>query len=110
MSDNRWLLILLVLTLITFCCRALPFVLFDKKGGVPAKVLALGQILPYSLIATLAIYTLSPYLTADYKKTVITLICVGWTVFIHVKKRNFLLSIASATLLYMLLMQFFLLQ
>ena len=112
-----------VMALVTFLTRALPFLLFDRKGSPPKLVLYLGRVLPPAVIAMLIVYCLRG---VDFGATVglitgggwdgraLLLACAGWApqliavaavVILHIWKRNNLLSIFGGTILYMVLVQ-----
>ena len=112
-----------VMAVVTFLVRALPFLLFDRKGSPPKLVLYLGRVLPPAVIAMLIIYCLrsptvavSPELTAGLPGILapIASFFVGWApqliagavvVLLHAWKKNNLLSIFGGTILYMVLVQ-----
>lgn len=113
-----------VMALVTFLTRALPFLLFDRKGAPPKLVLYLGRVLPPAVIAMLIVYCLRG---VDFGATVSLftaggswdgralllaaaswapqLIAVAAVVVLHLWKRNNLLSIFGGTILYMVLVQ-----
>ena len=112
-----------VMALVTFLTRALPFLLFDRKGSPPKLVLYLGRVLPPAVIAMLIVYCLRG---VDFGATVSLLTGGGWdsralllaaaswapqliaalaVVLLHLWKRNNLLSIFGGTILYMVLVQ-----
>lgn len=97
--------IVLVCAAVTVALRALPFVCFGGKRGVPRLVSALGRTLPPAIMAALVVYCLKsvPYGTlADGARQ---LIAAAVVVALHVWRRNTLLSIAAGTGLYMLLLR-----
>ena len=49
---------ILILAVVTFILRGLPFVLFRGNKPVPNFITYLGKVLPYALIAMLVIYCL----------------------------------------------------
>ena len=49
---------IVVMALVTFLTRALPFLLFDRGEHPPKLVLYLGRVLPPAIIAMLIIYCL----------------------------------------------------
>ena len=114
---------IVVMAVVTFLTRFLPFLLFDRGEAPPKLVLYLGRVLPPAVIAMLIIYclrnpalTVSPDLTATMSAwwAAIVSFFVGWApqlisgavvVILHVWKKNNLLSIFSGTILYMILVQ-----
>lgn len=98
---------ILILAIITFIIRALPFVLFGGKKPVPQFVLYLGKVLPYALIAMLVVYCLKDVSFVEGSTYGIAeLISIIFIVIIHKLKHNMLLSVGCSTLLYMALVQF----
>ena len=90
---------------VTLMTRALPFVCFGGKRGVPRLVTALGKALPSAIMAALVVYCLKnvPYGSlADGAKQ---LVAAGAVVALHLWKRNTLVSIAGGTALYMILIR-----
>lgn len=117
------ILSILVMAVVTFLTRVLPFLLFDRGESPPKLVLYLGRVLPPAVIAMLIIYCLrAPALTVPEELTAtlsgfwqsVVSFFVGWApqliagvvvVVLHVWKKNNLLSIFGGTILYMILMQ-----
>lgn len=117
------ILSILVMALVTFLTRVLPFLLFDRGESPPKLVLYLGRVLPPAVIAMLIVYCMrSPalavpeQLTADMSGLWSALVSffVGWApqlisgvvvVLLHIWKKNDLLSIFGGTILYMILVQ-----
>ena len=116
------ILSILVMALVTFLTRALPFLLFDRGESPPKLVLYLGRVLPPAVIAMLIIYclrtpalTVAPELTANMSNIwAVVSFFVGWApqlisgavvVLLHLWKKNDLLSIFGGTILYMILVQ-----
>ena len=94
-----------VMAAVTLLTRALPFLLFGRGGNPPRLVLYLGQVLPPAVITMLIVYCM---------KDVSFLTPAGWVpalaaglvaAALHLWKHNDLLSIFSATVLYMVLTQ-----
>lgn len=117
------ILSILVMALVTFLTRVLPFLLFDRGESPPKLVLYLGRVLPPAVIAMLIIYclrspalTVSPELTENLAGLWASVVSffVGWApqliagavvVVLHAWKKNNLLSIFGGTILYMILVQ-----
>lgn len=89
----------------TVITRFLPFVLFSRKGGSPKWVVYLGKVLPLSVFALLIVYCFKDVSFAEYSYGLPELIGVGVTVAMHLWRKNMLLSIASGTIVYMVLVQ-----
>ena len=57
-ETTRDLLLILVMAVVTFATRLLPFLLFDRGEEPPKAVLYLGRVLPPAVIAMLIVYCL----------------------------------------------------
>ena len=93
-ETTRDLLLILVMAVVTFATRLLPFLLFDRGEEPPKAVLYLGRVLPPAIMAMLIVYCLKG----------VSLSC-GAVVLLHLCKGNDLLSIFGGTILYMALVQ-----
>ena len=90
---------------ITLLTRALPFMFFGGKRGIPRLVSALGKTLPSAIMAALVAYCLKgvPFGTfTDGAKQLVAAVAV---VALHLWKRSTLLSIGAGTALYMILIR-----
>lgn len=58
MSNERAVLVIALVALITFFLRACPFIIFGKKRRMPDRLVRLGQLLPSAIMAVLVIYCL----------------------------------------------------
>ena len=89
----------------TMATRFLPFVLFPQGKPTPAYVKYLGRVLPLAIFGMLVVYCLRHVsLTTGWHglpEAISILAVVG----MHVWKRKMLLSIATGTVCYMLLVQ-----
>ena len=94
-----------VMAVVTFLTRALPFLLFDRKGNPPKIVLYLGRVLPPAIIMMLIIYCLRGVSLFSGSHGIPELVCVAVAAGLHWWKGNNLLSIFTATVLYMFLVQ-----
>jgi len=98
-------LVVAVCALVTVALRALPFLCFGGKRGIPRIVMRLGNTLPPAIMAALVVYCLKsvPYGTAgDAARQLIAAAAVAA---LHLWKKNTLLSIGAGTALYMLLLR-----
>lgn len=91
---------------VTFLTRYIPFLLFDSgKKQVPRIVLYLGRVLPPAIIMMLIVYCLRNVSVTSGTHGIPEFICVALAAVLHWWKGNDLLSIFSATILYMVLIQ-----
>lgn len=98
-------LVIAVCAAVTLFTRALPFLFFGGKRGVPRLVAALGKTLPSAIMAALVVYCLKgvPFGTfSDGAKQLVAALAV---VLLHVWKRSTLLSIGLGTAVYMILLR-----
>ena len=99
------LLIVLICAGVTLSLRALPFVFFGGKGGVPKMIASLGRALPAAIMAALVVYCLKSVPYGTFLGGAKQLIASAVVIAVHLKKRNTLLSIAAGTAAYMLLIR-----
>ena len=104
-SVGKSLLIIIVVAVVTFSTRVIPFLLFPKGKEIPPKVLYLGKALPPAVIGMLIVYCFRSVNFLSYPHAAPELIAAAVVVILHVWKRNNLLSIGAGTVLYMFLVQ-----
>ena len=103
MSDKILIIVIIASMVITFSLRALPFVLFGRKREAPELIKKLGELLPYAVISSLVVYCLKDIPTIMGSESIKLIVAVVCTVFVHIYKRNTILSISIGTVLYMIL-------
>lgn len=96
---------IVVMAVVTFLTRALPFLLFDRGGKPPKVVLYLGKYLPAGVIAMLIVYCLKGVGFSAPGQWLPSLLACGAVVGLHLWKRNNMLSILGGTIFYMVLVQ-----
>ena len=99
------LLIVLICAGVTLLLRALPFIFFGGKGGVPKWVASLGNAMPPAIMAALVVYCLKSVPFGTVWGGAMQLIAGAVVVAVHLCRRNTLLSIAAGTAAYMLLIR-----
>lgn len=90
---------------ITLLTRALPFMFFGGKRGIPRLVSALGKTLPSAIMAALVVYCLKGVPFGRFTDGAKQLVAAGAVVALHLWKRSTLLSIGAGTALYMILIR-----
>lgn len=90
---------------ITLLTRALPFMFFGGKRGIPHLVSALGKTLPSAIMAALVVYCLKGVPFGTFTDGAKQLVAAGAVVALHLWKRSTLLSIGAGTALYMILIR-----
>ena len=102
---NHSVLIIMVCALTTAFTRFLPFGVFGKRKKAPDFIKYLGRVLPCAIMATLVVYCLKNISVFNGNHGLPELFSVLLVVFLHVWKKNTLLSIGAGTLCYMILIQ-----
>ena len=103
--NTHALLIVLICSGVTLFLRALPFVFFGGRGGVPPRIARLGHMLPPAIMAALVVYCLKGVPFGAPLDGAKQLIASAVVVAVHLWRRNTLLSIALGTAAYMLLIR-----
>ena len=104
-ETTRDLLLILVMAVVTFATRLLPFLLFDRGEEPPKAVLYLGRVLPPAIMAMLIVYCLKSVTPFAGSRGIPEAIALLVTVGLHKWKHETLLSVAGGTLCYVLLVQ-----
>ena len=105
MTKQKLWLTVAVIALVTALIRFLPFMVFANGRQTPKLVEKLGKLLPCAVMAMLVVYCLKDVSFASPAGVLPACIAgaVGCGSFVW--KRNTLISIASVTVLYMILVQ-----
>lgn len=90
----------------TMLTRFLPFLCFKGNKKPPKYIEFLGRALPGAIFGMLVVYCLKEVNLTLFSYGIPELISVLVVILLHLWKRNMLLSIASGTVVYMLLLQF----
>lgn len=102
--DKVWLAIA-VMAVVTASTRFIPFIVFGGKGKTPKFVDKLGRSLPYAIMAMLVVYCLKGTTFTTMSGYLPQIICCGISAGLYIWKKNTLLSIITATIGYMILVQ-----
>lgn len=90
----------------TMMTRFLPFLVFGRKKEAPKYIQYLGKALPAAVFGLLVVYCLKDVNILQGSHGIPEAIAILAVVFLHLWKRQMLLSIAGGTVCYMLLIQF----
>lgn len=90
----------------TMMTRFIPFIIFPPGRPTPSYVQYLGKVLPSAALGLLVVYSMKDVAFLSGNHGVPELVSVFIVTFLHIWKRNMLLSIATGTLVYMILIQF----
>ncbi|MDO4741152.1 MAG: AzlD domain-containing protein [Eubacteriales bacterium] len=99
------LLIVLICAGVTLMLRAMPFLFFGGKKGVPGLITRLGAMLPPAIMAALVVYCLKSVPYGAFADGAKQLIAAAAVVALHLWRRSTLLSIAGGTAVYMFLIR-----
>ncbi|WP_334074572.1 MULTISPECIES: branched-chain amino acid transporter permease [Paenibacillus] len=90
----------------TMMTRFIPFIVFPPGRPTPRYVQYLGKVLPSATLGLLVIFSVKDVNFTAGSHGVPELMAMAIVTFLHLWRRNMLLSIASGTLVYMFLIQF----
>ena len=106
MTLVQQMLTIAICSLGTMATRFLPFLILSSKKPVPKYMQYLGRALPGAVFGMLVVYCLKNVSVLAFPFGLPELIAVLAVVLLHLWKRKMLLSVAGATVLYMVLVQF----
>ncbi|NLI89120.1 MAG: branched-chain amino acid transporter AzlD [Epulopiscium sp.] len=99
-------IMILIIAIMTFLTRVIPFILFPDNKETPETINYLGNVLPYASIGMLVIYCLKDISFCERTLWLPEIVSVLVIIIIHKWRKNTLLSIGLGTILYMLIVQF----
>lgn len=104
MSATNIAISIVIMALITFLARAFPFIFFRTKKP-PEMVIFIGKYAPFSVITILVIYCLKDVSFLKPPFGLNELIAIMFVIILHLRFKNFFISIFLSTFIYMLLVQ-----
>lgn len=105
MTLTEQMITIAMVVLGTAVTRFLPFLIFPAGKPTPKYIQYLGKALPAAVFGLLVIYSLKNVSIFTGSHGLPELISIVLVIFLHVWKRQMLLSIAGGTVCYMLLVQ-----
>ncbi|MCQ2532365.1 MAG: AzlD domain-containing protein [Saccharofermentans sp.] len=103
--DNTYVVIaIVIIALVTFLTRSLPFIAFGKRP-LPSWVTYLGKVLPPAIMVVLVCYCLKGITFSTLHGFLPEIIACLITAGVHVYKKNMYLSIIIGTICYMVLIK-----
>lgn len=104
MTTTQQIITIAVLALGVMSTRFLPFILFPAGRPTPPFIQYLGRHLPSAVFGMLVIYCLKNLSLANSSNILVTIIAVVVTAVTHLISNSLLLSFASGTISYILLL------
>ena len=98
--------IVAVASIVTAAIRFIPFVLFPENKQLPKVLIFLSNVLPASVMGMLLVYCFRNTNVSVHPFALPEIIASAVVAASYVWKRNILVSIATGTVLYMILVQF----
>ena len=105
MTVTQHIITIAICALATMATRFLPFIVFSEKRTTPKYIEYLGKALPAAIFGMLVVYCLKNVSIFSGSHGIPEAAAIAVTVILHLWKRQMLLSIAGATVCYMLLVQ-----
>lgn len=106
MTLTQQAITILMVVLGTLITRFLPFIVFPAGKPTPKYIRYLGKVLPSAVFGFLVVYCLRNTDIIGGSHGLPEFISIVVIIFLHLWKRNMLLSIAGGTICYMLIVQF----
>lgn len=106
MTLTQQIITIIMVILGTLTTRFLPFIIFPAGKPTPKYIQYLGKVLPAAALGLLVIYCFKDISILTGNHGIPELIATVIVILLHIWRRNMLLSIASGTISYMLLVQF----
>ena len=97
--------IVAVASIVTIAIRFIPFILFPESREVPKLLTYFSKVLPPAIMGMLVVYCFRNTAALEYPYAIPEIIATAVVVGSYVWKKNILVSIASGTVLYMVLVQ-----
>lgn len=105
MTVTQHIITIAICAFATMATRFLPFIVFSEKRTTPKYIEYLGKALPAAIFGILVVYCLKNVSIFSGSHGIPEAAAIVVTIILHLWKRQMLLSIAGATVCYMLLVQ-----
>lgn len=105
LNSSYTLIAILVIAIVTFGTRVVPFILLGKNKTTPKYIVYLGNYLPPAVISMLIIYCLRNIKLHFSPHGIPEAIGIITVAALHIWKRNNLISIIGGTVIYMVMVQ-----
>lgn len=106
MTHNQQVIIIGMCVLGTMAMRFLPFLIFSSKRPTPKYIRYLGQVLAPASYAMIIVYCLRNVDLGQGTYGLPEMVAIAITVLLQLWKRQTVLSVATGTISYMILLQY----
>lgn len=105
MTSQQQIITIIILAVITFMTRALPFLVFPAGKPTPKYIQYLGKALPLAVFGMLVVYCLKDVQWLDGSHGIPEILGIATVVLMHLWRRQLFLSMAVGTAVYMILIR-----
>lgn len=105
MTSQQQIVTIVILAVITFMTRALPFLVFPAGKPTPKYIQYLGKALPLAVFGMLVVYCLKDVRWLDGSHGIPEILGIAAVVLMHLWRRQLFLSMAVGTAVYMILIR-----
>ncbi|MCQ2090100.1 MAG: branched-chain amino acid transporter permease [Fibrobacter sp.] len=105
MTSQQQIITIVILAVITFMTRALPFIVFPAGKPTPKYIQYLGKALPLAVFGMLVVYCLKDVQWLEGSHGIPEILGIAAVVLMHLWRRQLFLSMAVGTAVYMILIR-----
>lgn len=105
MTSQQQIITIVILAVVTFMTRALPFLIFPAGKPTPKYIQYLGKALPLAVFGMLVVYCLKDVQWLDGSHGIPEILGIAAVVLMHLWRRQLFLSMAVGTAVYMILIR-----
>lgn len=105
MTSQQQIITIVILAVITFMTRALPFLIFPAGKPTPKFIQYLGKALPLAVFGMLVVYCLKDVQWLEGSHGIPEILGIAAVVLMHLWRRQLFLSMAVGTAIYMILIR-----
>lgn len=105
MTSQQQIITIIILAVVTFMTRALPFLVFPAGKPTPKYIQYLGKALPLAVFGMLVVYCLKDVQWLEGSHGIPEILGIAAVVLMHLWRRQLFLSMAVGTAVYMILIR-----
>lgn len=105
MTSQQQIITVVILAVVTFMTRALPFIVFPAGKPTPKYIQYLGKALPLAVFGMLVVYCLKDVQWLEGSHGIPEILGIAAVVLMHLWRRQLFLSMAVGTAVYMILIR-----